>query len=158
MSVCVSSSLSSGMSHVSHLHLTSTLSMMQSFQNHHSMAPSSTVLANSLDLSHAQPSGHQMQNSSSSSSSDMNEPNSEMLLALIARNKTLEGECNGFLSSRSKQICRRENDAQRKKAFAVVLKMLSVRKSNTTRFRSTVESEFSRKTLSGMFTSFESCP
>lgn len=127
MSVCVSSSLSSGMSHVSHLHLTSTLSMMQSFQNHHSMAPSSTVHASSLDLSHAQPAGQlQMQNSSSSSSSDMNEPNSEMLLALIARNKTLEGECNGLF--RSKQICRRENDAQRKKkkAFAVVVKMLSV--------------------------------
>lgn len=92
MSVCVSSSLS-GMSHVSHLH--STLSMMQPFQNHHQMAPSSTaVLPNGLEISHAQPSSQQlqMQNSSSSSSSDGNEPNPEMLLALIARNKTLEGE------------------------------------------------------------------
>lgn len=91
MSVCVSSSLSSGMTHASHLHLTSTLSMMQSFQNHHPMAPS---IGNSLDMPHAQtPSQqHQLQNSSSSSSSDVNEPNSEMLLSLIARNKTLEGE------------------------------------------------------------------
>lgn len=94
MSVCVSSSLNSGMTHVSHLHLTSTLSMMQSFQNHHQMAPSSSVINNNLDLSHAQQSSQQlhMQTSSSSSSSDGNEPNSEMLLALIARNKTLEGK------------------------------------------------------------------
>lgn len=94
MSVCVSSSLSSGMTHASHLHLTSTLSMMQSFQSHHQMAPSSSVLGNSLEMSHAQQTNQQLQlqNSSSSSSSDANEPNSEMLLALIARNKTLEGE------------------------------------------------------------------
>lgn len=97
MSVCVSSSLMSGMTHASHLHLTSTLSMMQSFQNHHQMAPSS-VLASSLDMQHSQQSSQQLQlqNSSSSSSSDMNEPNSEMLLALIARNKTLEGKFRIF--------------------------------------------------------------
>lgn len=64
------------------------------------MAPSSTsVLANSLDMSLAQQSSQQlqMQNSSSSSSSDANEPNPEMLLALIARNKTLEGEFAAIL-------------------------------------------------------------
>jgi hypothetical protein len=69
--------------------------MMQPYQNHHQMAPSSTaVLPNGLEISHAQTSSQQlqMQNSSSSSSSDGNEPNPEMLLALIARNKTLEGE------------------------------------------------------------------
>lgn len=88
MSVCVSSSsISSGMSHVSHLHLTSTLSMMQPFQNHHQMATSQL----------------QMQNSSSSSSSDASEPNSEMLLALIARNKTLEGELKNFAVGKRKQ-------------------------------------------------------
>ena len=98
MSVCVSSSLSSGMSHVSHLHLTSSLSMMQPYQNHHQMAPSSAVLNNGLDMTLAQQSSQQlqMQSSSSSSSSDMNEPNPEMLLALIARNKTLEGELKFF--------------------------------------------------------------
>lgn len=94
MSVCVSSSLNSGMTHVSHLHMTSSLSMMHPFQTHHQMAPSSNILNNGLDLSQAQQSNQQlqMQNSSSSSSSDGNEPNSEMLLALIARNKTLEGK------------------------------------------------------------------
>lgn len=100
MSVCVSSSLNSGMSHVSHLHLSSSLSMMHPFQNHHQMAPSSTILNNGLDLSQAQQSNQlQMQNSSSSSSSDGNEPNPEMLLALIARNKTLEGELNFYFSN-----------------------------------------------------------
>jgi hypothetical protein len=54
--------------------------MMQPFQSHHQMATSQL----------------QMQNSSSSSSSDASEPNSEMLLALIARNKTLEGEFESF--------------------------------------------------------------
>lgn len=76
MSVCVSSSLSSGMSHVSHLHMTSTFPMMHSFQNHQ-MAPSSV--------------NSQLQNTSTSSD-PQNEPNPEMLLALISRNKTLEGE------------------------------------------------------------------
>lgn len=101
MSVCVSSSLNSGMTHVSHLHLTSSLSMMQPFQSHHQMAPSSTILPSNLDISpHAQQSNPQlqMQNSSSSSSSDANDPNPEMLLALIARNKTLEGECRRYKS------------------------------------------------------------
>lgn len=88
MSVCVSSSLSSGMTHASHLHLTSSLSM-QPFPTHHQMAPS--VNSAGLDLSHANHPSQQLQSSSSSSSSEMNEPNSEMLLALIARNKTLEG-------------------------------------------------------------------
>lgn len=102
MSVCVSSSLSSGMSHVSHLHLTSSLSMMHPFQNYNQMAPSSNILNSGLDLTQAQHSNQQqphMQNSSSSSSSDGNEPNPEMLLALIARNKTLEGEFYFILSS-----------------------------------------------------------
>lgn len=90
MSVCVSSSLSSGMTHASHLHLTSSLSMMQPFPTHHQMAPSASIGNAGLDLSHANQS-NQLQSSSSSSSSEMNEPNSEMLLALIARNKTLEG-------------------------------------------------------------------
>ncbi|CRK93485.1 CLUMA_CG007021, isoform A [Clunio marinus] len=95
MSVCVSSSLSGGMTHASHLHLTSTLSMMQqSFQSHHPMAPSA-VLNSNLEMSQTQ-SSTQLQTSSSSSSSDINEPNQEMLLALIARNKTLEGEFRLF--------------------------------------------------------------
>lgn len=120
MSVCVSSSLSSGMTHVSHLHLTSTLSMMQSFQNHHQMVPSSTVLS---DMALAQQSNTQqlqMQNSSSSSSSDANEPNSEMLLALIARNKTLEGE-----SPDRHRICRRKKLKRNPKSV--------IRENNTTR-------------------------
>ena len=72
--------------------------MMQPYQNHHQMAPSSAVLNNGLDMTLAQQSSQQlqMQSSSSSSSSDMNEPNPEMLLALIARNKTLEGELKFF--------------------------------------------------------------
>lgn len=107
MSVCVSSSLNTGMSHASHLHLTSTLSMMQPFQSHHQMASSSSALASGLDLSHAQQTSQQlqMQNSSSSSSSDANDPNPEMLLALIARNKTLEGEF-----SCAHRYCRRKKN------------------------------------------------
>ena len=81
MSVCVSSALNSGMTHVSHLHMTSALSVMHPFQNHQ-MAPSSTLV--DLPSSHSQ---HQ-----NASSSDPNDPNPEMLLALIARNKTLEGK------------------------------------------------------------------
>lgn len=32
---------------------------------------------------------------------DLNEPNPEMLLALIARNKSLEGKCNNFYGTRA---------------------------------------------------------
>lgn len=98
MSVCVSS-LNSGMTHVSHLHMTSSaLSMMHPFQNHQ-MAPSTVSLDMSMhsNQSQSQSNSHQLQNSSSSSSSSsgildlQNDPNPEMLLALITRNKTLEG-------------------------------------------------------------------
>lgn len=96
MSICVSSTLTSGMTHVSHLHMTSALSMMHPFQNHQ-MAPSTVSLDMSMhsNQSQSQSNSHQLQNSSSSSSSssgiDLHEPNPEMLLALITRNKTLEG-------------------------------------------------------------------
>lgn len=92
MSVCVSSALNGGMTHVSHLHMTSTLSMMHSFQNHQ-MAPSSIVDMPPSAHSQSQP-NQLMQNASST---DPNEPNSEMLLALIARNKTLEGKYINFI-------------------------------------------------------------
>lgn len=84
MSVCVSSALNSGMTHVSHLHMTSALSMMHSFQNHQ-MAPST------IDMSSSHNQSQQNQQIQNASSNDANEPNPEMLLALIARNKTLEG-------------------------------------------------------------------
>lgn len=94
MSVCVSSALNSGMTtHVSHLHMTSALSMMHPFQNHQ-MAPSTIDMSSSTSSSS---SSHnqvhsQSQSSQNSSSNDPNDPNPEMLLALIARNKSLEGE------------------------------------------------------------------
>lgn len=85
MSACVSSALNSGMTtHVSHLHVTSALSMMHPFQNHQ-MAPST------IDMSSTTSSAHN-QTQQNASASDVNEPNPEMLLALIARNKSLEGE------------------------------------------------------------------
>jgi hypothetical protein len=78
MSICAKSTLNE--MNLSHLH---PLSMMNSFQNH-PMAPS-----------HAQQTPnqhhHQIQNSSDSSS-DPNDPNPELILALIARNKSLEGK------------------------------------------------------------------
>jgi hypothetical protein len=96
MSVCVSSSLSSGggMTHpTSHMHMTSALSMMHPFQNHQ-MTPSATNVNLSANNSvHSTQS--QLQNNSSSD--PQNEPNPEMLLALIARNKTLEGKRYFFL-------------------------------------------------------------
>jgi hypothetical protein len=70
--------------------MTSSLAMMQTTY-HHSMAPSTNI-----DLiSHNQPIAQQMQ--LQNSAPDPNEPNSEMLLALIARNKTLEGESKRFV-------------------------------------------------------------
>lgn len=55
------------------------------------MTPSTNVLSNNIDLaSHNQPNTQQMQ--LQNATADPNEPNPEMLLALIARNKTLEGE------------------------------------------------------------------
>jgi hypothetical protein len=84
MSVCVSSALNSGMTHVSHLHMTPALSMMNPFQNHQ-MAPST------IDMSTTSSSASQQQQMQSGNA-DPNEPNPEMLLALIARNKALEGE------------------------------------------------------------------
>ena len=79
------------------------------------MAPSSNILNSGLDLTQAQHSNQQqphMQNSSSSSSSDGNEPNPEMLLALIARNKTLEGEFYHYFIIK---FCRREIFNKRKR-------------------------------------------
>lgn len=95
MSVCVSSSLSSGgMTHsTSHMHMTSALSMMHPFQNHQ-MAPSTTTNIN-LSSDHSVQS--QLQNNLSSD--PQNEPNPEMLLALIARNKTLEGKRDNYFFS-----------------------------------------------------------
>lgn len=102
MSICVSSSLNSGMSHVSHLHMTSALSMMHPFQNHQ-MAPSTVSLDMSMHNNQSQSNSHQLQNSSSSSSSSASgldlEPNPEMLLALITRNKTLEGRIERMIFS-----------------------------------------------------------
>jgi hypothetical protein len=80
MSVCVSSTLSSSSS--SSYGIFSAVSMMHSFQTH-------SILPPSVDLSiNSSSNGNQsLQNSSID-----NEPNSEILLALIARNKKLEGE------------------------------------------------------------------
>lgn len=87
MSVCVSSSLNSGMtSHVSHLHMTSAL--MHPFQNH--QMPIDMAQHNHQSQSQ---SNSQMQNAVTNE----NEPNPEMLLALIARNKTLEGKKKFFV-------------------------------------------------------------
>lgn len=108
MSVCVSSSINSGMtSHVSHLHMTSALSMMHSFQNHQ-MPPSANI-----DMTQ-----HNHQQTQSSSQINVtpneNDPNPEMLLALIARNKTLEGKkkyshCTmNFFQCRRKVVLKRE--------------------------------------------------
>lgn len=112
MSVCVSSSLSSGMtSHVSHLHMTSALSMMHPFQNHQ-MPPST-----SIDMTQH---NHQTQPQSNShiATSNENDPNPEMLLALIARNKTLEGkEKSFFLLSKFFQ-CRRKMVPKRDKILS----------------------------------------
>lgn len=91
MSVCVSSALNSGMTtHVSHLHMTSALSMMHSFQNHQ-MPP--TTLDMSSTTSHNPVHSQNASAQNTSSSNDPNEPNPEMILALIARNKSLEGKC-----------------------------------------------------------------
>lgn len=89
MSVCVSSALSGvGMS-------ISQMSMMQPLQPHQMAPSSSSLLSNSLvsmDLSHQSHNQLQMQSQPLNSTADPNEPNSDMLLALIARNKSLEGK------------------------------------------------------------------
>lgn len=81
MSVCVSQALNSGI----HMHMAS-MSMMPL----HTMAPTSTMLSNSLSNMEMQHS-HQLQLQQQNNILDPNEPNPDMLLALIARNKTLEG-------------------------------------------------------------------
>ncbi|KAL7042448.1 hypothetical protein ACKWTF_001141 [Chironomus riparius] len=106
MSVCVSSALNSGMTtHVSHLHMTSALSMMHPFQNHQ-MAPSTIDMSSSTSSSSHNQVHIQSQSSQNTSSNDPNDPNPEMLLALIARNKSLEasipkcGGCHEFILDR----------------------------------------------------------
>ncbi|KAG5675859.1 hypothetical protein PVAND_005727 [Polypedilum vanderplanki] len=87
MSVCVSSALSTGMTtHASHMHMTPA--MMNPFQNHQ-MAP----LTIDMSTSSATQQQQQQQHQNVSSNVDPNEPNPEMLLALIARNKALEADC-----------------------------------------------------------------
>lgn len=96
MSVCVSSALTSGMQ-MSHMpSLASSMSMMQPLQPH-PMAPTSSLLTNNMtniDLSNSQPHNQLLhsQQQIPNNVNDPNEPNSDMLLALIARNKSLEGE------------------------------------------------------------------
>lgn len=85
MSICAKPSSLSEMN-LSHLH---PLSMMQSFQNH-PMTPSHQT------TSIHQQQQHQIQNSSDSSS-DPNDPNPELILALIARNKSLEGKLSNAI-------------------------------------------------------------
>ena len=97
MSVCVSSSLSGigmSLSSLSHLpSLASTMSSMSMMQPHQ-MVTSSALLSSSLptlDLSHPHSAPIQLSQPLTNASVDLNEPNPEMLLALIARNKNLEG-------------------------------------------------------------------
>ncbi|CAO1363450.1 unnamed protein product [Diamesa hyperborea] len=96
MSVCVSQALNSGI----HMHMAS-MSMMPL----HTMAPTSTMLSNSLSNMEMQHS-HQLQLQHQNNILDPNEPNPDMLLALIARNKTLEatipkcGGCHEFILDR----------------------------------------------------------
>jgi hypothetical protein len=94
MSVCVSSALSGGLGgsmSLSHMALAS--SMMQPLNlNSHPMAPS--MLTNHVpSIEQQQQQNQQHQQQQLLGGSEMDGPDHSMLLALIARNKALEGKC-----------------------------------------------------------------
>lgn len=97
MSVCVSSSLSGigmSLSSLSHLpSLASTMSSMGMIQPHQmaSSSPHLTTNLPTLDLPHTHGAPIQLPQPLPNASTDPNDPNPEMLLALIARNRSLEG-------------------------------------------------------------------
>lgn len=151
MSVCVSSALTSGMQ-MSHMpSLASSMSMMQPLQPH-PMAPTSSLLTNNMtniDLSNSQPHNQLLhsQQQIPNNVNDPNEPNSDMLLALIARNKSLEGEfINNLFYCHFITTCRR--NILRSYQFSVFLLSHSV-------FWYTERSQISSHYFQWDFSSFE---